>query len=107
VAEDAVEPPVAEPDELEPDEPEPDAAGEELPEPPSFLVVVSVLASLFTSDLASVFVSPPDEPFGFVEEYRSAYQPPPLRMKFPPLICRFAVAFAHEGQISTGASVIF
>jgi hypothetical protein len=33
-----------------------------------------------------------------VDEYRSAYQPPPLRMKFPPLIWRFAVDFLHFGQ---------
>ena len=28
---------------------------------------------------------------GFVDEYRSAYQPPPFKMKRPPLICRRAV----------------
>jgi hypothetical protein len=44
--------------------------------------------------------SPPSSFFvGFAEEYESAYQPPPFRMKLPPLICRFAVAFEHFGQI--------
>lgn len=33
-------------------------------------------------------LSPPEL---LVDEYRSAYQPPPFRMKFPPLIWRFAV----------------
>jgi hypothetical protein len=35
---------------------------------------------------------------GFADEYRSAYQPPPFRMKLPPLICRLAVALPHFGQ---------
>ncbi len=41
------------------------------------------------------------------DEYRSAYQPPPLRMKFPPLIWRFALDWLHFGQTSMGASEIF
>jgi len=43
-----------------------------------------------------------DEP-----EYASAYQPPPLRMKFPPLIWRLAVFLEHLGQISIAGSEIF
>ena len=104
-AEEVVDPPVA--PELEPeDDPVPEAGVEPLdPEPPSFFV--SVLVSLLASDFVSAFASLVEAAFGLVEEYRSAYQPPPLRMKLPPLICRFAVLFAHEGQTSTGASVIF
>lgn len=53
--------------------------------------------SLFVSVLASDFVSlaPPDSVFaeelaaaGLLDEYKSAYQPPPFKMKLPPLICR-------------------
>lgn len=50
----------------------------------------------------------PSPPFGFGEdEYRSAYQPPPFRMKFPPEIWRFAVLFEHLGQTSRGSAEIF
>lgn len=104
-AEDAVDPPDV--PELEPeDDPVPEAGVEPLdPEPPSFFV--SVLVSLFASDFVSAFASPVEAAFGLLEEYRSAYQPPPLRMKLPPLICRFAVLFAQDGQTSTAGSVIF
>jgi hypothetical protein len=61
-------------------------------EPPS-LFAGAVLSDFF-SDLVSDFAvdavddaSPPSPPLFFGdEEYRSAYQPPPLRMKFPPEI---------------------
>ncbi len=62
---------------------------------------------------SELFDSEPfDSPFspalaGFDDEYRSAYQPPPLRMKFPPLIWRFAVASPHLGQTVVGFSEIF
>jgi hypothetical protein len=50
----------------------------------------------------------PSPPLGFGdEEYRSAYQPPPFRMKFPPEICRLAVLLEHLGQISIGSAEIF
>ncbi|APS00118.1 hypothetical protein BCY86_05050 [Pajaroellobacter abortibovis] len=39
--------------------------------------------------------------------YKSAYHPPPLRIKFPPLTCRFAELALHRGQACKGASVIF
>ena len=42
-----------------------------------------------------------------VDEYRSAYQPPPFRMKFPPEIWRLAVLFSHLGQTSRGSAEIF
>lgn len=35
---------------------------------------------------------------GFTDEYRSAYQPPPFKMKRPPLIWRFAVCSWHFGH---------
>jgi len=41
-----------------------------------------------------------------LDEYRSAYQPPPFRMKLAALICRLAVRCEHLGQISTAGSVI-
>lgn len=54
---------------------------------------------------------PPDEPpppdLLLEDAYKSAYQPPPFRMKFPPLIWRLALACPHFGQVSRGASEIF
>jgi len=46
--------------------------------------------------------------FGFTAgvEYRSAYQPPPLRMKFPAEISLCAVFSLHAGQVSSGSSTI-
>lgn len=41
---------------------------------------------------------------GLDEEYRSAYQPPPLRMKLPPLIWRWAVSFWHLGHTVRGGA---
>jgi hypothetical protein len=69
------------------------------------------LLSDFVSLLESVFVAGPSvaglfAPFDF-DEYRSEYQPPPLRMKFvPALMSRCAAVFAHLGQRSIGGSVI-
>jgi hypothetical protein len=41
----------------------------------------------------------------FGEEYKSEYQPPPLRMKFvPPLIRRRASDFIHLGHRTAGGS---
>jgi hypothetical protein len=43
----------------------------------------------------------------FADEYRSEYQPPPLRIKFvPPLIRRWAVDFAQVGHTWVGGSTI-
>jgi hypothetical protein len=76
-------------------------------------LLASVFVSLFVSAFASGFELPDDSDdsddldLGFADEYASAYQPPPFKMKLPPLIWRFAVAFAHAGQTSTGGSVIF
>ncbi len=39
-------------------------------------------------------------------EYRSPYQPPPFKMKFPCVICRDAVALPHWGQSLMGSSLI-
>ena len=65
----------------------------------SVLVVLSLGFAAFDppeegeeEDESSFFEPPPED------EYRSAYQPPPLRMKFPPLICRLAVDCPHLGQ---------
>lgn len=78
-----------------------DAAVDELVEVPQESLVDDVL-SLF----AGVEEGSPPLPFG-VEEYKSAYQPPPFRMKFPPEIWRLAVLFVHLGQISMGSAEIF
>jgi hypothetical protein len=37
-------------------------------------------------------------------EYRSEYQPPPLRMKLPEVICRFARGWLHDGHSFNGSS---
>jgi hypothetical protein len=43
----------------------------------------------------------------FADEYRSAYQPPPLRMKcVPPLISRCASNFMHLGHSTDAGSVM-
>jgi hypothetical protein len=44
---------------------------------------------------------------GLAEEYRSAYQPPPFKIKVPPLIWRLAVRWLHFGQTSVEGSEIF
>lgn len=85
--------PVLEPDELE-----------EVDDSDLVSLFVSVLVALSLDFAAlelpvadeeedSSFFEPPPE-----DEYKSAYQPPPLRMKFPPLICRLAVDCPHLGQ---------
>jgi hypothetical protein len=56
---------------------------------------------------AGVDVGDPSALAGFADEYKSEYQPPPLRMNEPPLIWRFAVCCPHLGQTSTGAAEIF
>ena len=63
----------------------------------------SLLPSLFVSVLLSLL----DSVFGFDDEYASAYQPPPLRMKLPPLMSRCASAWWHSGHSVRGASEIF
>jgi hypothetical protein len=40
-------------------------------------------------------------------EYKSAYQPPPFKMKLPPLIKRLTARALHLGQTSRGGSEIF
>lgn len=76
-----------------------------------FAAAVSVLAGAasFCCE-ASEEVVPFDSallPPGFADEYRSEYQPPPLRMKpVPALISRCALDLPHLGQTSTGGSVI-
>jgi hypothetical protein len=82
-------------------------------------VLVELVVDELASDLLSVFFVSVDVDGGvdddeldeesdfFDDEYRSAYQPPPLRMKLPPLICRLAVAWWHFGHSVSGASVIF
>jgi hypothetical protein len=50
--------------------------------------------------------APPFPPFFEGLEYKSAYQPPPLRMKLPAEICRWAVFSLQAGQVSSGASTI-
>lgn len=48
-----------------------------------------------------------DESDFFADEYRSLYQPPPLRIKPPPPeICRRAVLLLQLGQVSIGFSVM-
>jgi hypothetical protein len=74
-----------------------------------------VLDSVFVSVFFGVSVGVADEldpessffVLGFADEYRSEYQPPPLRMKVPPLICRLALMFLQCGHDSTGGSEIF
>jgi hypothetical protein len=46
-------------------------------------------------------------PLGLDDEYKPAYQPPPFRMKFPPLMSRCAVFWWHFGHSSRAGSVIF
>jgi hypothetical protein len=79
------------------------------------VVGAGALASLFDSPplldplvpLPELPEAPEPEPLpGFDEEYRSAYQPPPLRMKLPPLIWRLAVFCPHLGQVSLASAVI-
>lgn len=50
---------------------------------------------------------PPPPDLLLEDEYKSAYQPPPFRMKFPPLIWRLALACPHFGHVSMGAAEIF
>lgn len=70
------------------------------------VAALSVEADGFALLEASDDPSDFDPLFG-VEEYRSAYQPPPFKMKLPPLICRFAVDLPHFGQTWMGSSEIF
>jgi len=49
----------------------------------------------------------PDELVDFLfdpPEYRSEYQPPPLRMKLPDTICRLACGLLHCGHSRIGSS---
>jgi len=100
---------------VEPDDP-PLLPPEPLPLPPAgalgvvlgvVLAVDSLFDSLFVEEVLapSDLLSPP--PFLGVDEYRSAYQPPPFRMKFPPEIWRFAVLLLHLGQTSRASAEIF
>ncbi len=75
----------------------------------SFVEDVEVESDL-VSDLespAGVDLAPSSFLEGLADEYASAYQPPPLRMKLPPLICRWALFFWHLGHCSMAGSVIF
>lgn len=65
--------------------------------------------SLFAGVLVVVEVEDDSLPplFFGVDEYRSAYQPPPFKMKLPPLIWRLAVCSPHFGQTSSADSEIF
>ena len=48
-----------------------------------------------------------EEPPGLEELYRSAYQPPPLRMKpAPPETWRLAVSAPHAGQVLSGSALM-
>jgi hypothetical protein len=90
------------------------AAGADEPDEAAGALLPLVLGALVPA-LSPLLLPPPveeeapsDLPLDFgVEEYRSAYQPPPLRMKLPALICRLAVLFAHFGQTSRAGSEIF
>jgi hypothetical protein len=94
-----------------PDDPDdPEAPEPELDEPESDEVVGAAGAGA-----AALFASPPllaalplaaFEPPDFADEYRSAYQPPPLRMKLPPLIWRLAVFCPHFGHVSDASAVM-
>jgi hypothetical protein len=64
-----------------------------LPAPDELSVVAVVL-----DELAALLFEPP--------EYRSEYQPPPFRMKFPDWICRFARGSWQLGQSFAGSAVI-
>jgi hypothetical protein len=74
--------------------------------------VVFVSAAGFDSVFVSVdvvvdvFVSLDPPLAGFADEYRSAYQPPPFRMKLPPLIWRCASGLPHFGQSFNGSAEI-
>jgi hypothetical protein len=93
-----------------------EAAGVDDDDPP-LAVDVEVLLSELPDDLplsveADVVAAdesfvPPSFAAGFDDEYRSEYQPPPLRMKFvPPLMRRCAALAPHFGHTSKGASVM-
>ena len=70
-------------------------------------VLVSDLAPSALDDSAGFVLSPDDSDFlAFGDEYKSAYQPTPLRIKVPPLICLRAVRWVHCGQRSMGSAVI-
>ncbi|WXB19042.1 hypothetical protein LZC94_17610 [Pendulispora albinea] len=97
-----------------PEEPEELEAPDELPEPPELLELddVSDLAAPPPFELPELLELDSDElpldfPDGFVDEYRSAYHPPPLRMKLPALICLRAVDWWHFGHTVEAGSEIF
>lgn len=73
---------------------------EELDEPLLSLELL-LLDELLPEDELSLFLLPPDD------EYKSAYQPPPFKMKLPPLIRRWALLSWHFGQVSSAGSEIF
>lgn len=101
------QPPVPEP----PDEvlPEVLAAGAALDElPDDSLEELVELPPALLDELPPAPLDAPEPPDLLLEDaYKSAYQPPPFKMKFPPLICRLALACPHFGQVSRGASEIF
>jgi hypothetical protein len=107
------EPELPLPDELElplPDEPElPPPVEPELPplEPELSLLLEVEAAPVEPSVFAAGFDSAPSD-FGLPEEYRSAYQPPPLRTKLVRLRSRDRLLCApHRGQVSGGGSFTF
>jgi hypothetical protein len=70
--------------------------------------VEPLVLGVFDSPSVALFFSPSVVLFLLEDdEYKSAYQPPPLRMKLPPLIWRLAVGFWHFGQVNVGDSEIF
>jgi hypothetical protein len=82
-----------------------------LPPPPELLGVDGVEGA-GAAGAAGVLVEPEldedEEPALLfpLELYKSEYQPPPLRMKFPPEICRFAVFSWHLGHSSSAGAEI-
>ncbi|HYP88196.1 MAG TPA: hypothetical protein VEQ59_08580 [Polyangiaceae bacterium] len=65
------------------------------------LLSVVALAELLSLELSLFFAPPP------LLLYRSAYQPPPFRMKpAPPETCRLAVAWWQCGHSVKGAALI-
>jgi hypothetical protein len=63
-----------------------------------------VFDSVFVDDELSLSF---EELPGLEELYRSAYQPPPLRMKpAPPETWRLAVSALHAGQVLSGSALM-
>lgn len=93
-----------EPEACDPDEPD---ELDELDEPesdPFAELSLFVVLSLFASLEVSAFESPD---LAGALPYKSAYQPPPFRMKpAPPEICRFAESWWQLGHVFKGAALI-